>query len=597
MTQLNELAPLYTRWGETLNRQCPNNDYPRPQFRRDNWQCLNGSWEYAILENEATPEHWEGEILVPFSPECLLSGVMRQLLPKQTLWYRRKVQLQKPSDERRLILHFGAVDQCCRVWCNGQLLGSHSGGYWPFFFDITEAVSDDGLAVIMVAATDNSNDGDEAYGKQMLQRGGIWYTGQSGIWQTVWCEEVPQHNIESLQITPFWREGKVEVALQGTASEGTVYVLDGENTIAEATLKNGAVSLNIPNQKSWSPEKPFLYDLKVVAGDDIVYSYFGMREFSVQNGTDGKPRLALNGKPIFHNGILDQGYWSDGMYTSPSDEAMVWEISRIKEMGFNMLRKHIKIEPLRWYYHCDRLGVLVWQDFVSGGGPYKSFVVQKAPWLGINFADGEKRYALHGRQSKKGRENFIRDAARTVKHLYNTVSIALWVPFNEGWGQFDAAEMCKLVRGMDNSRQIDHASGYFDQGAGDLQSYHIYFKRFRPKKDKYKSRVLALTEFGGYSLPTAGHMVSQKQFGYKLFESKQELHDALRQLYALDVFPAMTKGMGALVYTQVSDVEDEINGLFTYDRKVIKLDIPKMQALNKELFYVFEKLAEKSKSK
>ena len=296
----------------------------------------------------------------------------------------------------------------------------------------------------------------------------------------------------------------------------------------------------------------------------------------------------LNGAPIFHHGLLDQGYWSDGMYTPPSDEAMIWEIKKLKDMGFNMLRKHIKIEPLRWYYHCDRLGMLVWQDFVSGGGPYKPLVVQYAPWLGFNFNDTKNRYALHGRKSEKGRNIFLRDAERTIDLLYNTVSLSVWVPFNEGWGQFEAASMAEYVHKKDPTRLIDHASGYFDQGAGDFHSYHIYFKSFRPKPDPL-NRILALTEFGGFSLAVNGHTSSDILYGYKIFKDRQSLNDGIRNLYETDVYPAMKKGLSASIYTQVSDVEDEVNGIFTYDRKETKLDMDLSLQIAETLHELFKK--------
>ncbi len=585
MNNIKKMKLLYTPWGETIDKDCPLDDYPRPQMRRDTWKCLNGPWKYAIRKDDAFPAAWDGDILLPFSPESLLSGVGRQLVRGQTLWYRREIRMDRLSDGMRRLLHFGAVDQFCRVWCNEKLLGEHSGGYWPFSFDITDFAGS-GTFSLTVAVKDDCDGGDEAYGKQRMERGGIWYTGQSGIWQTVWCEDVPQRHIEKLRITPFWKEGAVEIKAEGVSS-GSVRVLDGGNLVAQALLEGGMARVDLPDFKSWSPDDPFLYDLEVTVGDDTVYGYFGMREFGVEKDEDGKPRLMLNGKPILHNGLLDQGYWSDGMYTAPSDEAIKWEISRLKSLGFNMLRKHIKIEPLRWYYHCDRLGMLVWQDFVSGGGPYKKWVVQIAPWLGIRYSDGPENYAMFGRQSKAGREAFLRDAKRTVELLYNAVSLSAWVPFNEGWGQFDAAGMCEAVRKMDPTRQVDHASGYFDQGTGDLQSFHIYYKRFRPKKDKYPGRVLGLTEFGGYSLPAPEHMVSDTLFGYKVFNSKQDLQDALSKLYERDVLPAVGRGLGALVYTQVSDVEDEINGLFTCDRKETKVDIPFMRALNDKVYEAF----------
>lgn len=588
MNNTTTLHTLFTPWGEKISKDCPLNDYPRPQMRRDNWLCLNGAWQYAFREDNVMPKQWDGNILVPFSPESPLSGVQRQLLPKQTLWYYREVHLKKPNSNKRLLLHFGAVDQHCRVWCNQTLLGEHSGGYWPFSFDITDTIVD-GKAAIMLAVTDDSDVGDEAFGKQKIARGNIWYTGQSGIWQTVWCEEVALQYIENISITPLYKQSTVNITTEGGLPNGTVRILTNGQVVAEGKLENGEANVFIPNCRSWHPDDPFLYDLEICAGEDKVLSYFGMREFGLEKGADGIARPTLNGKPIFYNGLLDQGYWSDGMYTAPSDEAMVWDITQIKNMGFNMLRKHIKIEPLRWYYHCDRLGVLVWQDFVSGGGPYKDFVVRIAPWLGIGFGDGEKRYTLHGRHSENGRKVFKRDAQRTVKLLYNTVALAVWVPFNEGWGQFDAAQMYKTVYKMDNTRLIDHASGYFDQGAGNFHSYHIYYKHFHPNKLTRRGRILALTEFGGYSLPTPKHMASDKLMGYKIFENEQDLTLALQKLYHKDVFSNIKKGLGALVYTQVSDVEDEINGLFTYDRKVIKVNIPQMKALNQKLYEEFEK--------
>ncbi|UTC82614.1 glycoside hydrolase family 2 protein [Treponema denticola] len=577
MRKNKPIKPLLTPWGKSLNQDCPLNEYPRPQLVRENWQCLNGRWDYAITETEEVPKTWDGAIIVPFSPESLLSGIGKRLLPGKRLWYRREFTFEKCKDGERLLLHFGAVDQHCSVYINGKKAGSHSGGYWPFYFDISGFLKD-GKNEVVVSVTDDTDTGDEAYGKQTLNRGEIWYTGQSGIWQTVWAEKVPETYIQSVKITPHFKNAEVELELFMCGAESvplganaSVKIFDGEKAVAEGLFQNNRALVKMPDDfKSWSPESPFLYDFEVKAGKDSIRSYFGMREFGILKGKAG-PVLSLNGKPIFHHGLLDQGYWSDGMYTPPSDEAMIWEIKTLKNMGFNMLRKHIKIEPLRWYYHCDKIGMLVWQDFVSGGGPYKDFVVKYAPWLGFNFKDGKSRYALHGRKSETGRKNFMRDAERTIDLLYNISSIAVWVPFNEGWGQFDAASAAALVRKKDAARLIDHASGYFDQGAGDFHSYHIYYKAFRPKKDN-RGRVLALTEFGGFSLPVQEHMSSDILFGYKMFKTKEELNDAVWKLYVKDVFPAIEKGLSASIYTQVSDVEDEINGLFTYDRKKIKFD-------------------------
>jgi len=594
------ITPLLTPWGEAADKSKPLNDYPRPQLMRKEWQCLNGPWDYAITADKHIPETWDGEIIVPFSPETILSDVQRQLLPGQTLWYRRTFDFEKCKQGERLLLHFGAVDQHCTVYINGKKAGSHSGGYWPFSFDISGFINSD-KTEIFIEVTDDTDTGDEAYGKQTLNRGGIWYTGQSGIWQTVWCERVPAAYIEKINITPHYQTGEVEFSVFiNTPDSGgkdepphnrddiRIKIFDSGALIAEGTLKNNPLIIKMPaGFKSWSPEHPFLYDVEIRAEEDTVTSYFGMREFGIVNGKHG-PVLSLNGEPLFHNGLLDQGYWSDGMYTPPSDEAMVWEIKKLKDMGFNMLRKHIKIEPLRWYYHCDKIGMLVWQDFVSGGGPYKPFVVQYAPWLGFNFKDTKKRYALHGRKSDTGRRVFLRDAERTVDLLYNTVGISVWVPFNEGWGQFDAASMAERVHKKDPTRLIDHASGYFDQGAGDFHSYHIYFKSFRPKPDRLK-RVLALTEFGGFSLAVDGHTSSDILYGYKMFKDKQSLNDGVRTLYANDVFPAMEKGLSAAIYTQVSDVEDEVNGIFTYDRRETKLDPSITVKIARTLHELFKK--------
>ncbi len=573
MRKNKPIRALLTTWGEKINEDFPLPEYPRPQLVRENWECLNGLWEYCINTNKNFPETWDGKIIVPFSPETILSNVQRRLLPGEILWYRKEFSFEKCKKDERLLLHFGAVDQHCTVYINRKKVGCHSGGYWPFYFDISSFLTEDKTEII-VSVTDDTDNGNEAYGKQTLNRGEIWYTGQSGIWQTVWCEKVPEHYIEKIKITPHLKTGEVELSIftnKTDCDSALIKIFDSELLIAEGQLKNDSIFLKMPNNfKSWTPENPFLYDAEIILGKDKIKTYFGMREFGIINGKSGRV-LSLNGKPIFHNGLLDQGYWSDGMYTPPSDKAMIWEIKKLKAMGFNMLRKHIKIEPLRWYYHCDKIGMLVWQDFVSGGGPYKPFVVQYAPWLGCNFKDGKKYYSLHGRKNEEGRKYFLRDAERTMDLLYNTVSLSVWVPFNEGWGQFDAALMAKEVRKKDATRLIDHASGYFDQGAGDFKSYHIYFKSFHPAIDKHK-RVLALSEFGGFSLAVKDHTSSDILYGYKMFYNKETLNKGIWDLYEKDVFPAIKKGLSASIYTQVSDVEDEVNGIFTYDRKNIKLD-------------------------
>lgn len=577
------LKPLLTRWG-SVDRSCPLAEYPRPQLKRNNWLCLNGVWQYTICESitKIEPDNYEGEIVVPFSPESLLSGVSRQLLPGQTLWYRRKIQIDAVEAGYRLLLHFGAVDQCCEVYVNGKKAGEHDGGYWPFYIDITELVCA-GNNVLSAAVMDNSDTGIEAYGKQKLQRGGIWYTAQSGIWQTVWLETVPEQYIESIKITPNCEDSMVGINLNFSLPEiPAVYarVYAGNILVSEARLNSCIFNLSVPAFRYWSPDDPFLYTLKIIAGSDEIESYFGMRQFGKITGKDGMPRLALNGKEIFHSGLLDQGYWSDGLYTAPSDEAVIWELSEIKRLGFNMLRKHIKIEPLRWYYHCDRLGILVWQDFVSGGGPYGKLISQYLPFIGVHVRDSRMIRGF-GRSSAVGRVVFKRDMERTINLLQNAVSLSVWVPFNEGWGQFDAKRITDKLRVMDNTRLIDHASGWHDQNRGDFASRHVYFKPFRMKRDPI-NRIQALTEFGGYSLPSE-HMASDNLFGYRMFNDKTAYSSALRQLYESEVIPAIDCGLSAAIYTQLSDVEDEINGLFTFDRAELKADAEEVQLINRRL--------------
>ncbi len=587
------MEKLYTRWGKTLDRNCPLNDYPRPQLRRDSFINLNGVWDSAIYPKHKVFAGYQGEIVVPFSPETILSGVRRAVTPDDALYYRRRFEYAK--SDRRLLLHFGAVDYECMVCLNGEVLGRHKGGYTPFTFDITETVKD-GINELTLRVTDPSETGAQASGKQTFHRGNIWYTPQSGIWQTVWMEEVPQSYIESLKLTPDIDAGelRVEVRAAGEFSPVRVKVLEGGAVKAELTADAPRFAVPLTDFRLWSPEDPFLYDLELTMGDDKVESYFGMRKFSVGKDALGFTRMMLNNKPYFHNGLLDQGYWSDGLYTAPSDEALIYDIRTMKDMGFNMLRKHIKIEPLRWYYHCDRLGMLVWQDMVNGGAPVQQLTVAALPGVGLALAnkkaghlsDGPENYRRFSREDKVGREEYYEDAGQMIDLLYNCVSLCLWVPFNEGWGQFDALKACAFFREKDPTRVIDHASGWHDQGGGDVNSFHIYFTPFVfPKYDKNDDRVIALTEFGGYSMQTAGHVYNQwKFFGYRKFFDRKKLAEAIRTLYLKRLAPLInTKGLSALVYTEVSDVEDETNGFLTFDREAIKVDVDFMAEINKQI--------------
>ncbi len=583
-TSVSKLRPLFTPWGETLNRDNPLPEYPRPQLRRESYYNLNGRWEYAIRKDGKGPDTYDGEIIVPFSPESLLSGVGRQVMPGDKLWYRRTFVLPDGFRRDKVLLHFGAVDQECEVLVNGELVGAHKGGYLPFTCDITDSLSD-GENTLVVIVTDCTSASCHAYGKQSFKRGGIWYTPQSGIWQTVWMESVVENYVESLRITPLFDEKKVRIAIRANdTTDATVLVRKDGVVIAEENAdKDGVALLRIRDEhfRAWSPDDPFLYDVTVnLSGGDSVESYFGMRKFGTTT-VKRKKVLALNNKPIFMNGVLDQGYWSDGLYTAPDDEALIYDIQTMKDLGFNMLRKHIKVEPLRWYYHCDRLGILVWQDAVSGGEqPYNPMVIQVLPFLGVHLRD--TKYHIFGRSDKAGRDQFMQDLYDMVELLYNTTSLALWVPFNEGWGQFDSLQVTQTLWELDDTRLVDHASGWHDQDGGDLNSFHVYYKPVRIRHDK--NRVLALTEFGGYSMPLSGHMAGEKEFGYRIYHDREAFMDAYCTLFEKEIIPCLEKeSLSATVYTQVSDVEDEVNGLLTYDRKVCKVDVARVRKLNQRL--------------
>ena len=558
---------MLTRWGEKLDKNNVLPEYPRPQMRRSSFINLNGEWDYAFTAaGEKQPEKWQGKILVPFSPESELSGVGRRLMPDEYLWYRR--DWVRPADmSGRVILHFGAVDQSCTVYINGLRAYRHRGGYLPFEFDATGFLSKE-VNELSLSVRDLSDTSFHSRGKQSSSRGGIWYTPQSGIWQTVWAECIPKDCVKKLRITPNFDGAYVEVSADTVGESKASAIFDGQ-------LYPLPAKIPVPDFEPWTPENPRLYDFSVVCGEDKVDSYFAMRKFSVETDSKGVKRLFLNGRPYFHNGLLDQGYWSDGMYTAPSDEALIFDIQTAKDMGFNMLRKHIKVEPLRWYYHCDRLGMLVWQDMINGGGQYNPAVVAAPLVTGIHLSD--KNHKLFARGDMEGRVEYETELNEMIELLYNCPCIAMWVPFNEGWGQFDAARIAEKIANADPTRTIDHASGWHDQKIGDTKSLHIYFKKYDFKPDKL-GRAVLLSEFGGYNLRCGGHSFSEKDFGYKKFKSEKELMKALEELYCKQIKPAHEKGLAAAVYTQLSDVEDEVNGLMTYDRKVVKIspDIMRM---------------------
>lgn len=568
---------LMTTWGEHLDENCILTEYPRPQMRRDSYLNLNGRWEYAIIDSDELPRRWDGTILVPFSPESALSGVGRSLQPGQTLWYRREVILPQgfiPADGR-LLLHFGAVDQEAAVYWNGRLLGRHMGGYNAFTLDATDALGPRNSLVVRVH--DDTDASFHSRGKQKTRRGGIWYTPQSGIWQTVWMEAVPRHYIESLRIVPLFDQSAVEVMVRCSQPLQCEATVDGRTV---PFTSGEPARIPMPDFRAWSPEDPYLYDLSVTLGEDRVESYFGMRKMEVRADRGGVKRLFLNGEPYFQSGLLDQGYWPDGLYTAPSDEALIYDIQTAKAMGFNLLRKHIKVEPMRWYYHCDRLGMLVWQDMPSGGGKYRFSTITLPLVTGIHRRDNH--YRAFARASSQGRGEYMDELEEMVGQLFNAPSVVLWVPFNEGWGQFDSTLVMERVRALDPTRPVDPASGWHDQGAGELRSLHVYFKPFRFRRDR-RGRALALSEFGGYNLRVDGHCFNQKDYGYRRLPDAAALWRDFSRLYEREVLPAVPRGLCASVYTQLSDVEDELNGLMTYDRRVVKLDADEVRELNERL--------------
>lgn len=576
-------------WTDKIDKTCPLPEYPRPQLVRENWMNLNGIFSYAILpQSQPWPEQYDGEILVPFAVESLLSGVEKPLLPNERLWYQKCFTLPERMAGKTILLHFGAVDWKCRVYINKTLVGEHTGGYCAFTFDIT-AFLQPGENELVVSVYDPTDNGWQQRGKQVIKTHGFWYTATSGIWQTVWMEAVSDCYVQSLKLLPDIDQGTVSVKTTLNHAEGTALKLsvafDG-TTVFEGEVESDAI-VPIPEPRLWSPEEPNLYDIKLeVYRDgkctDTVTSYFGMRKFHVDRDASGKPRLFLNNKPYFQKGLLDQGYWPDGGLTAPTDEAMIFDISEMKRLGFNMLRKHIKVEPLRWYYHCDRLGMLVWQDMVSGGEYIGNFYAGVLPNIGILHVKDNKNYARFKRTKPEWREDYRRELAEMIDLLYNTVSLYAWVPFNEAWGQFDALEICDRVRRQDASRVIDHASGWYDQGGGDIQSMHKYILPIRMRK--LDDRAFVITEFGGYSRKVPGHTWNlKKAFGYLMFPDKAKLTAAYARLLQKQVIPLIEQGLSGTIYTQLSDVENEVNGIYTYDRAELKIDEQTLIELNRQM--------------
>lgn len=652
------LQTLFTPWGEQLEGEMTHHHHPHPQFERASFVSLDGWWDYCFQQAQGAESQWrtaappatyEGRIRVPFSPEAPLSGVQRQLTPRELLWYRcvfscfeaddaSQKMLEEPfcdakallrEETQRLLLHFEAVDYACACYVNGQRVGEHVGGYLPFSFDITDALIA-GENEICVCVHDPSDAGVQLRGKQSLQRGGIWYTAQSGIWQTVWLEMVPNNHMTSLDVDA-QASGRLslKVTVQSKAkvvddaaqqdvrapSSGAnpaddlpileAYVYDADTLVASATcspsVSHGAddtqrshtdactftsaqdddvctaeLVMHVPQPHLWSPDDPHLYRIELTYGSDRVSSYAAFRSVSVKRDKAGVARFYLNDEPLFLRGVLDQGYWSDGLMTAPTDEALVFDIQTMKDLGFNMLRKHIKVECDRWYYHCDRLGMLVWQDMVCGGDALRPWHTSYKPtffrssWGRCND-ESSRRHAHFSASAVAFRDEWRETCAHTIRYLKSHPSIVTWVLFNEAWGQFNARAATRMVRELDPTRPIDAVSGWYDQRCGDFLSVHNYFRPLAVYKDRaHTPRAFVISEFGGLSFYVAQHCVVASSYGYDAYDQAQAFRAAVREvLQQADNLEA--QGLAGFVYTQLSDVEEETNGILTYDRRVNKL--------------------------
>lgn len=598
------MKQLYTRWGKNLDRDHVLEEYPRPLLMREDYQILNGWWDYAFTIGYKQPQQYEGRILVPFSPETALSGVGRQLKPDEYLWYRRNFDLpgwEREKGQNRILLHFGAVDQSCEVRINGHKVKRHTGGYLPFEVDISRYAQESANELI-VAVKDLSDTSYHSKGKQKLNAGGMFYTAQSGIWQTVWLEKVPETYIKEIKTVPDIEKKIIRIKVSSSYSTDKKNVdklsrnlpieikirkpglypdpvvkpsqISTEDMLETAVqaVSDKWIEIPIESISLWNCETPYLYYFEVKLGDDRAISYFAMRKFSLETKVHEEfPQICLNGEVQFQNGVLDQGYWPESLYTPPSDAAMIFDIQEMKKTGFNMVRKHLKIEPQRWYYHCDRLGIVIWQDMVNGGSYYKHWFVTYGAtllsWLRIPMRDVYPR--LLSREAKAGRLEFIREMKETIRLLGNHPSIAAWVIFNEGWGQFQTEDMTRIVRRLDPNRLIDQASGWFDQGGGDFSSLHNYFFKLfiRPERE----RASVLSEFGGYSYREPGHCAKEKLYGYGICKNKKDLEKRFLERWS-GVRNLIPQGLSASIYTQWTDVEEEVNGVFTYDREVRKIE-------------------------
>jgi hypothetical protein len=575
-------GPLKTRWAKDVSPKQPLPEYPRPQLVREKWKNLNGLWEYAVgPKDDDRPQKFDDQILVPFPIESALSGVMKRVSQDERLWYRRTFSVDSSWHGQRVLLHFGAVDWETTVWVNGRELGRHQGGYDPFTFDVTDLLHDKGEQELMVGVWDPTDAGPQPRGKQVNKPGGIFYTPATGIWQTVWLEPVPQASVESLKIIPDLDGKQVQVTVncRGETDQQRVTVkVTGVSAgsrssplkpISASGSAGEALSLELADVHPWSPDEPWLYDLSVTleqAGKpaDRVTSYFGLRKVSLGQDENGTTRIFLNNHPLFMFGPLDQGFWPDGVYTAPTDEALRYDVELTRQIGCNMCRKHVKVEPARWYYWCDKLGLLVWQDMPSGD---KSVAPGK----------GEIE------RSPESRRIYETELKAMIDPLHNAPSIVMWVVFNEGWGQFDTVRITEWTKKHDPTRLVNCASGWNDFPAGDVHDIHNYPAPNSPEPEPKRAAVLG--EYGGLGLPLKGHTwLNQKNWGYRSYPDRTTLAEAyfgllfgLRHLIG-------EPGLSAAVYTQTTDVETEVNGLMTYDREVLKIPSERLAEAHRRLY-------------
>ena len=563
------MSKLITPYIDKMDKRCPHEYHPTPQLMRKDYAILNGEWDFALTLEEYT-KSYPKKITVPFPPESAASGIEESVLPDHYMHYRKSFVIPDSFDGKRVFLHFGAVDQTCTVYLNGARIGSHNGGYTPFCFEITELINENSNEIKLVAR--DTLDHKYPYGKQKYKRGGMWYTPVSGIWQTVWLEARPKVHVEDIKITPY--EKGVKITVTGgdihkkiTLKEsGEVFEFDGN-----------IVNIEPKELKLWTPESPYLYEFTLECGEDIIDSYFAIRWVDVRT-VGGVNRIGLNGEPYLFNGMLDQGYYPDGIFMPATKDGYEDDIRLTKALGFNMLRKHIKVEPMIFYYLCDKMGVAVFQDMVNNG-TYHFIRDTVLPTVSTVYLQrlNDEGFSPNG----DVRAIFENGMYETADHLYNVPSIVYYTIFNEGWGQFSADVMYEKLKSFDSTRIIDSTSGWFRRNESDVDSRHIYFRPLKPKK--LDGRPLVISEFGGYAHGVNGHNFGDGTYGYRVFKDIADYENAVYTLYDTEVRALVENGASAFVYTQVSDVEDEINGFYTYDRQIVKVDTAKLKKLNDEL--------------